>query len=144
MKNILQHKLLRNKKKYFKSKHLEKPHVPPIFLFYISILRYQFPNGMVNKICNFLTFFLPIIFRIPLWTRNNQLNSINERIGPMVTLLKKSWWPKGLVVHCNRVGELVVGGRWRTYRWIDGRLSVVNGFVIHFTVSPKIRFHVNF
>ena len=44
-------------KKYFKSEHLEKRHSPQIFLFYIPILRYQFPNGMINKIFNLSTFF---------------------------------------------------------------------------------------
>ena len=52
MKNVLQRKHHRNKNKYFKRKHLEKRYAPPIFSFYIHILRYQFPNGMINKICN--------------------------------------------------------------------------------------------
>ena len=53
MKNILQRKHQRSKNKYFKRKHLEKRYTPP---FYIPILRYQFPNGMINKICDLSMF----------------------------------------------------------------------------------------
>ena len=45
------------KKKYFKRKRSEKRYAPPIFSFYIPILRYQFPNRMINKICNIEMFF---------------------------------------------------------------------------------------
>ena len=61
MKNVLQHKHQRNKNKYFKRKNLEKRYAPPVFLFYISILRYQFPNGMVTKFLIYQRSFLPII-----------------------------------------------------------------------------------
>ena len=44
-------------KEYLKSKHLEKRYSPQIFLFYIPILRYQIPNGMMNKIFNLSMFF---------------------------------------------------------------------------------------
>ena len=54
---FLQYKQQRNKKKYFESKHLEKRYSPQIFSFYIPILRYQFPNGMINKTCNSSAFF---------------------------------------------------------------------------------------
>ena len=57
MENVLQLKHQRNKNKYFKRKYLEKQYVPLIFSFYISILRYQFPNGMINKIFNLSRFF---------------------------------------------------------------------------------------
>ena len=57
MEIVLQHKHDRNKKRYLKSVHLEKRHASPIFLLYISILRYQFPNGIINEICNLLWFF---------------------------------------------------------------------------------------
>ena len=43
-------------KKYFKSEHLEKRYSRQILLFYIPILKYQFPNGMINKIFNLLIF----------------------------------------------------------------------------------------
>ena len=57
MKNVLQRKHQRNKSKNFKIKHLEKRYAPPIFLFYIPILRCYFPNDMINKICNFSRIF---------------------------------------------------------------------------------------
>ena len=94
MKNVLQRKHQRNKKKYFKSKHLEKRYVPPILLFYITILKYQFPNGMINKICNLSTFFFTNHFMNNF--ANSVINSaqsessveINEGIGLMMPLLK--------------------------------------------------------
>ena len=55
MKNVLPYKHQRNKK-YCKSKHLEKRYYPQMFLFYISILRYQFPKRMINKIFNLSMF----------------------------------------------------------------------------------------
>ena len=57
MKNALQGKHQRNKNKYFKRKNLEKRYAPPIFPFYIPILRYQFSDGMTNRIYNLSTFF---------------------------------------------------------------------------------------
>ena len=57
MKNVLQRKHERRKNIYFKRKHLEKRYAPPIFSFYIPILRCQFPNAMINKICNLSAFF---------------------------------------------------------------------------------------
>ena len=70
MKNVLQQKHKKNRKKYFKSKDLEKPHIPPIFLFYLPILRYQFPNGMITKICILLMLFFASHFI------NNFTNSV--------------------------------------------------------------------
>ena len=47
--------------KYFKIKQLEKPYFFQIFLFYILILRYQFPNGMINKIVIYELSFLQVV-----------------------------------------------------------------------------------
>ena len=49
MKNVLQRKHQRIKKKYFKSKRLGKRHVSQIFLFYIPILKYQLDPKLNDK-----------------------------------------------------------------------------------------------
>ena len=65
-------------KKYFKSKHLEKRYSPQIFLFYIPILRYQIPNGMINKIFNLSMF---------LFTKN----FMNNFISLVVNSTQSEW-----------------------------------------------------
>ena len=62
MKNVLQHEHQRNKKKFFKRKHLRMEINP--------ILRYQFPNRIINKICN-----LSILFFI-----NHFVNSFTNSV----------------------------------------------------------------
>ena len=47
--------------KYFKIKHLEKPYFFQIFLFQYLILRYQFPNGVINKIVIYELSFLQVV-----------------------------------------------------------------------------------
>ena len=70
MKSVLQHKHQRNKNKHFKGENLKRRCSPPIFSFYIPFLRYQFPNGMINKICNLSTLFFISHFK------NNFTNSV--------------------------------------------------------------------
>ena len=99
MKNVLHRKHQRNQNKYFKRKHFKKRYAPSTFSFYIPILIYQFPNGMINKICNLSTFFFinhfinnftnSVIVSIPIvFIPNDELKLIIERIGPMATRLK--------------------------------------------------------
>ena len=42
------------------------------------------------------------------------------------------WWSvdDDRWVNSNMIGGSVVKGRWKTCRWVGGRLSVVGGFVI--------------
>ena len=122
-------------------------------ILYIFILRYQFPNGMISKICNLSTFFFTNHFINDLtnsvinsnhsewWNEINykknwsngdsvKISLVNQRLGGQ---LFEGWW----------VGELVVGGskswwsvgRRRTCWWVGSQWLVVIGSVEELSVS---------
>ena len=105
MKNNLQHKHQRNKKKYFKRKHLEKQYGSPFFSFYIPILRYQFPNGMKNKICNLSMFFFINHF-VNSFT-NSAINGTHSERWIEISFRKK--WSNGDTVKIRLASQRVVG-----------------------------------
>ena len=111
-------------------------------LFYIHILRYQFPNRTINKICNLSKFFFINRFI------NNFTNSVTNCTHSRWWIEISHWvqlnWPNGdsaigetkgcWSIAVESVSRWLVG-RWRTYRWVGGRWSMVDGSVEHLLVG---------